>query len=649
MSAHVHPPHLALCAFLLTAVVSLHAAEPKWIRINSSHFSVLTDGGQKKGVEVVLRLEQMRTIFEQLLLKNKLVQGVPLEVIALNSDKEYAQIAPVRQVQPISSPGFFVTGEPDYIVLDLEADDSWRAVSRDFALMFLTYNYPPSPGWFDEGFAEYFSSLRLDKRQAQLGSDPALTLSWQEDLLGNQVGVRNPPKSFTELLSGPVWLRLPDLFTLRHNPLKPEESARHTLFYAESWIVMHYLLNKNKLPQTGSYLDLVQNQGVPVEQAIQQAYGMTPAQLEKEVNDYFKSLTPLFMAMDAAKQPGTQDTGELRSFPVPLGPDDIGTSVQDVSEIEAKALLGEMAARLPEHREQARKSLEAMVANPMTETAAGHRALAWIFMTQRQFDQVPDELDAARKLDARDPWIKFYAALSKYQQALVTNSSFEGLSNMIQDLRAVIEWSPEFAEAYHLLALARLEGGGVNSALASIREAIRLSPRNQTYLLNLARIYMEGKKWDDATSLLDRLKQNADPLIAQAARKDLEALPVWKKYGIPPEQQNSGQAKTGGEAASADQESAESADSTPAEPQVDNRKVAFVKGKLVSVDCSQAPVAVLTLIAAARTMKLRTQNYKSLLVMGADNFSCSWKNLAVAVNYKANGKAAGDLVSIEVQ
>jgi hypothetical protein len=48
-------------------------------------------------------------------------------------------------------------------------------------------------------------------------------------------------------------------------------------------------------------------------------------------------------------------------------------------------------------------------------------------------------------------------------------------------------------------------------------------------------------------------------------------------------------------------------------------------------------------------MKLRTDDYKSLLLVGADEFSCEWTDRAVVANYKAGGKSDGDLVSVEVQ
>src|SRR2546430_15883057 len=102
---------------------------------------------------------------------------------------------------------------------------------------------------------------------------------------------------------------------------------------------------------------------------------------------------------------------------------------------------------------------------------------------------------------------------------------------MIQDLRAVLDWDPDFAEAYNLLAMARLEGGGIRSAMEAMKTATQLSPRNQTYPLNMARVYMAAKQWDDAAALLEDLKTSQKPPVAQAAKKNLENLPTLKKYG----------------------------------------------------------------------------------------------------------------------
>jgi tetratricopeptide (TPR) repeat protein len=605
----------------------------KWIRVSSNHFAILTDASEKKGRETSLRLEQMRNIFSQLFLKSKLQMPEPLDVIALQSDEEYIRVAPLRQGQPISAPGFFLAGDDrNYIVLDLAAEDSWRAVSHDFARLLLNYNYPPTQEWFDEGFAQYFSSLHLSDTQAQVGGDPTQSLPWNHAL---------PGQSFTELLGRP-WLPMPELFAMRPGP-----SGYPPMFYAQSWIVMHYLIHQNKLSDAGAYFGLVQIRKVPVDQAIQQAFGMSAAQFEQAVKDYFHSFPP---SPSAQPKAGAASAGGLSQLPPPLGPLDVAASVKDVVDPEAHALVAEMAVRLPEHRDQGVKNLEDIVADLKTDNVIAHRALAWVRMERKEFDQADEELARARELDSKDTWTHYYLALSKFRAAQSRQKPIEGVSNMIQDLVFVVDKEPDFAEAHNMLALARLQGGGVHSAADAIKVAIPLSPRSEQYLLNLAQIDLAGKKWDDATSLLDRLKDSSNPKIAQTARKNLDDLPTLKKYGVLPEQKAS---QTGPAVSSVPEhdEEASSAQSEapPAEPVPDRRKVQFVRGRLIKVDCSQNPGATLTVRTNSRTLRLRTDNYKSLLLVGADDFSCDWTDRAVIANYKAGGKADGDLVSVEVQ
>ncbi len=169
---------LHCCFFSLPA----RAAEPPWLEVHSTHFTVITDAGEKKGREVALRFEQMRTVFATLLGKTACNQPLPLTILALKNDKSYYQVAPLRNGQPIDVPGFFLPGEDqDFIVLNLFEDEPWRAVAHDFAHMFLNYNYPPAQGWFDEGLAEYFSSIRVDNKQVEIGGDPELSPTVTED------------------------------------------------------------------------------------------------------------------------------------------------------------------------------------------------------------------------------------------------------------------------------------------------------------------------------------------------------------------------------------------------------------------------------------------------------------------------------------
>ncbi|PYX58546.1 MAG: hypothetical protein DMG73_10490 [Acidobacteria bacterium] len=654
-------PGLLLC-------VLAHAAEPPWIEIHAPHLTVVTDAGEKHGREVALRLEQMRSVFAQSLMKNRLNMAVPLTIIALNNNQQYAQTAPDSRV---TSPGFFLPGDDHtFIVLNLSRAEPWRAVSHDFAHLLLNYNYPPTQGWFDEGVAEYFSSIRLDDKQVQVGGDPEQSASPREDLLGHQLQVRTSQKSLTELLSGPVWLPVTDLFSMPHET-SGQEGTRNTLFYAQSWMVVHYLLNKNKLPETGTYFDLVENQKLPVEEAIHKAYGVTPPLFEQAVKEYFRSLTALFRPANVTRQPASANTGaEVYQFPAPLGPDDLSVTVTPLQEINARALLADVRARVPDRREEGVKELQSLAAAP-SDNEAARRALAWVHIQRKEFEPASEELSNAAELNPKDPWVHYYLSVLKYRVAQTTRQSIQSLGNMMQDLRAVLDWYPEFAEGYNMLAIARVEGGGTASALEAIKAAIQLSPRNELYVYNLGEIYLSGKKWDSARPVFERLKSSSNPQLAAAARRRMDDMESLKKYGIQPqhplqslndtpettkaegtgkpESQAKPPAPTKQVDTDAQLDEPEERKPKPPEPAPPRGSIQFVKGRLLNIDCSQPPAAVLTITAGVKTLHLRTPDYKSVTLVGADEFSCTWKDRIVSVNYRAEGKSGGNLVSIEVQ
>ncbi len=618
-------------AGLFLAVLSQPAYssdEPKWIRSSSSHFVLLTDAGPKQGEQLLLRLEQMRSVIGHQLMKSKLHLSLPLDVIAVKSDEEYVQLAPIRDGRPISSTGFFIHGDDrNYIVLNLADDKSWQTVAREFCHLFLTYNYPPTPSWFDEGLAEYFSSLQLSDDLGEIGADPG---------------------SYLTALNSQTWIPLPELFAIRLDSKQPPK----LIFRAESWIVMHYLLSQDKMSETGAYFGLVEGQGEPIDEAITKAYGVTSAQLEQAVKEHLHSITAAQPVPAADKKSSLPPSPPGATSFNPVQAIDIGTSYKEVPLAEARALVDEMMLRLPEHREAAIKELTGLVDGEKSENPIEHHALGWVYLEQGKDSDAVEEFQRAFELDLHDPWSHYYMARMKYRAAVESGERFQGLASMLLDLRTVIDWDLDFAEAYNMLGVARAEGGGVNSAVDAMSIAVQLSPRNETYVLNMAVAYTAAKKWDAATALLTRLKTSQDPKIAKEAGDYLDQLPNAKKYGILPPRPGAiakaDRPKQVKKASAADDDEEEDSRNPRAEPAPDRRKVTFAKGKLLRVDCSQSPVAILTL-AGTRTLRLRTEDFHALLLLGSDQFSCDWKNVAVIVNYKAGGKADGDLVSLEIR
>jgi len=652
---------------MLSLVSSVFATEPHWIRVASSHFLVLTDGDEKQGREVAVRFEQMRAVFGQLLARGRVNLPLPIDIIALKTDEEYANAAPSPQGKPIFEASFAIPGEDrEFFVIDLAETDSWRAISHEFGKMLLNYNYPPTQPWFDEGFVDYFASLHLDNKQMQLGEDPESNPAVRQSVLGKPLGTGKPPQPLVDLLNASPWMTLTALFAA-----KPESSAgnnRQTLFYAQSWMVMHYLINKNKLAETGAYFGLIKNDKLPVDEAIQKAYGMTSARLDQAVKDYFHSPTaaPAKAVVTAA----------------PVTYDDIGITTTDVPEAIGRASVAEMDLRLPERHDQARQLLETIAGQGLSDNAVAHRGVGWDHLVKMEFDPAIEEFRAAVELDNKDPWPRYYMALTKFREAQSSGKEVAGLANMMQDLHFTLEKWPECAEAYYMLGWAQRVGGGVHAALESVPAAIRLAPRNQNYLLEMARVYSAAKDWDAATALLQRLSTSSDAQVAAAAHNDLQDLPSLMKYGVAPTHAAAAPAATSAATATnakptapaASQPASKSASTTapaqpvskaasqpappieldqdleaPSEAHIDRRPIHYLKGKLLSVDCSQPPAAVVTFSSGVKTLKLKTPDYKSMTLVGADAFSCAWVNRQVSVNYKAVGTDTGDLVSLEVR
>jgi hypothetical protein len=359
--------------------------------------------------------------------------------------------------------------------------------------------------------------------------------------------------------------------------------------------------------------------------------------------------------------------------------DDSIITANPLPEPDAHAIYAGVQLRVPERRDNGLKTLTELATAPteadkkadvktrkrigedqdqLPTGAIGnqiaHRFLAWDHIEHGQFEEAFTELGDAASLNQRDMWVRYYLSVGKYRLSQAKHNEMLGLANMMLDLKAVLDWNPELAEAYDLLALARNGGGSTTAAMESERAAIGLSPRNETYHLHLAQIYMTGKKYPAATALLERLKTSDNSQMATAASDLLNQMSAEKKYGAAAanagvtsqpkyEEQKS-------PFAALDEEAAKRESSERDQPgTADSRATKYVRGRLVAVDCSNAPIAILTVHVGSGTLKLRAADYKSLLLIGENVFDCAWRDRQVTANYKPRGGENGDLVSLEMR
>ncbi len=525
------------------------ASDPQWVEVRSPHFSVVTDAGEKRGRETALKFEQMRAVFGALLTRAKVNLPVPLQIVAFRNTKEFRQFAPLWQGKPTQLAGLFQAG-PDrsFILLDMSVEDPWTVVLHEYAHQLLSGNITgETQPWFDEGFAEYFSTIEVDGKQAKLG--------------------KKPPPGDWEVLHQYGMMKVSDLFRVQHDSREYNEGDRRSVFYAESWLLVHYLYDTNQVAKVSPFFNAVMDRKVSIEDGIQQAFGMSAAQFDKTLREYMAR-------------------GQVRymSIPTPPGIEMTGYTVASIGMAVAKTVMADAHLHSMDYQDKAANEFEEVLTIE------------------------PNNGAALRGLG--------YAS-----------------------------------DSYALLAYTQMSSGEHDEALESMKKALQLSPRNEQYLYNLSQIYLAVQRVDEAVNVIRSLENSRDPGIAASARNSMEQVAKMKIVLEAMSKRPEGGRVEG---PSPDHEAAAKPNDTAADNQYkplprDPHPLRFLKGKLMNVDCSAAPAAVLTVISDRKTWKMRVADSKHIIVIGADNFSCGWTNQRVALNYRETADGEGNVATVEIQ
>ncbi len=584
------------------------AGDPQWVEVKSPNFSVITDAGDKRGRDVALHFEQMRSVFGTLMTKANVNLSVPLQIVAFRSTKEIRQVAPIFNGKPVELAGLFQGGEDrSFIMLDMSVEKPWAVVFHEYAHQLMNGNLSlRADPWFEEGFAEYFASIEVDNKEARVGKIPEDTY---------------------RILQQDGMMRVADLFRVQQNSKTYNESGDHrTVFYAESSLVVHYIYDNQLIPKVADYFDALRNQKRTVEQAMQQALGMTPEQFDKVLRNYLSS-------------------GRFKYYPVatPSGIVAAQFTETPVSLTDAHAVLADIDAHSPSHQDRALKEFqEVLEADP--NNASALRGAGYVYLQRQDFEHAGEFFRRAAERDSKDPRVHYYNALMMNRAGGLANGAKS--DEIKKELEIAIALDPQLADAYSLLGYAQAVSGEPEKGLATMRKAVELSPRNEMYQFNLANIYLANRKADEAIALLRILSGSGNAEVASRAREGLAQAEKFKDMSNSLGTQIEIRAATARDKTGIPERRSESRIQvqTPA-----SGVVRFIKGKLAAVDCSAAPQAVLNVVSGGRSLKMHVGDLKHVVLIGADEFSCDWKNRTVALNYRQRPDGEGDVVSLEMQ
>jgi hypothetical protein len=134
----------------------------------------------------------------------------------------------------------------------------FHEIAHHFMLQYRPTAYPP---WYVEGFAEYVMTARFEKDVISFGRASTLRASW---------------------LANRQWLPL-ERILFDPPPRKPEENA---LYYAQSWLLVHYLLrDEARRRQAIDYLGATAR-GEEPRAAFKRIFATEPKAMMRDLEDY---------------------------------------------------------------------------------------------------------------------------------------------------------------------------------------------------------------------------------------------------------------------------------------------------------------------------------------------------------------------------
>jgi len=307
-------------------LLSAQAAQAEWRRAETANFLVYGEGSEGDLRRHAERLERFDALLRRQLNVPPMDGGRKLPVYLVYTNKELRQ---TNSNLPEGAGGFYSASETDvYSVLNRRGGDD--ILFHEYAHHFMFQNFPGGyPGWFTEGFAEFFMTTGVDNPDKV------------------RVGYFNPGRLHT--LNEVPWISTEALLSSRPRDL--ETRAARSAFYAQSWLLTHYMfMDAGRRRGLDAYLAAVA-QGTPPVEALQAHLGHTPDSLEKALKAYLRgNMGYAELSMDATSPAMTFQTLPPSADRMLL---DSLTIRYPKSETEGQALLQKVrsdAARYPGDR-----------------------------------------------------------------------------------------------------------------------------------------------------------------------------------------------------------------------------------------------------------------------------------------------------------
>ena len=456
---------LSLCVGSLAS-----CGEPEWVLATTPNFKVLSDAGEKSARQVARELEQVRTVFEQIL-SVKVTVIRPVTVIAARDEQTARRLLREEWNRRGRFAGAFLDGGTKYWALvRLDTADTMRTVWHEYIHLMVAARYGSAPLWLNEGLAEFYSSARVS------GDDVTVGVI-QDHLLHLREHTMFPVDKLVAVDQG--------------SP-EYEDEAHASVFYAESSVLTHYLLvgdGGKYRSRLAEYLKLLAENEVDDRTAMQQAFGGA-GKLQTDLWGYVQR--PSFNAFK----------GRF-AFP------EDQTTVRTLRPAQASSVLADFLLDTGAWG-AARGQIEAaLAAEPdLAEARLQH---ARLLVREGQMEKAAVAFSEAMRGMPSSVLARYYFG---------TTPGLPGVDDKAREaaLRKAVELAPGYAPAHTALAELLLGTGRPEDARVAALAAFAADPAHVDTLLTLLR----------AASKLERRQEveRVERILLQLVRTDRDALPA---------------------------------------------------------------------------------------------------------------------------
>lgn len=482
-------------AFAFFLVPSRTSAADNWIEVRSPHFTVNTNAGEKEARKIADQFEQIRQMFHSAFGALRVDPGQPIIIVAAKNENTMKLFLPEEwEVKGrIHHAGLYQPGEDkDYVVmrLDSEGENPFHTLYHEYTHALMRLNFTGLPLWLDEGMAEFFGNSTLGEKESKTGTiDPGHLYLLQQNKL----------------------IPIETLLEVDHQSPYYNENNRASLFYAESWALVHYLMMDKDARQQQllkNFLAAWQRSGSQVE-AAQTAFGDLK-QFGKRIEGYARQ-SSFMVGLVKSGQEAAEKSYTARS----------------VSAGEVTALRGDFFAH-HNRLEQALPMLqEAVQAEPNLTLA--HEALGYYHYRQHELSKADDEIQQALKLGATGFAPHYLHGMFLLQQGRMDKGSAEEARKSFEKATQV---NPQFAPAFEGLSQAyarfpELQKEAFNAAI----KAVQLDPGQHVYAINLTYLLMNSGRYAEARTMAQRIlaaaRSSGEREVANNLLTNIQQAETW--------------------------------------------------------------------------------------------------------------------------